>query len=169
MSERQPYSPPESPVKDFGQQRPQPVKGIALGTLADLGGSILMSITLSIIFSIQLASQGMSPEEIKATLSSLSPTSGLSLIAGALGAGFSVLGGYVCATYARKDIYGCAVIMALIVNVIGFLLGGDHQSLAMSVLMVAITFVAVLFGAWLYGRKHPEHDRYRDAQGNNDV
>lgn len=165
MNDRQPYSPPEAPVKDVGHGRPRPVKGIVMGTLTDLGGSILMSITLSIVVSIWLASQGMSPEQIKTTLENTSPTSALSLLAAALGIGFSILGGFVCATYARKDIYGCALIMALVVSVIGYLLGGNRQSLAMSALMVLITFAAVVFGAWLYGRKHPEHDRYREGSG----
>jgi len=155
--ERQPYEPPRSDVQDVVPIRPRPVKGIVVGAVVDLGGTLVASIVLSVIVSFRLASQGMTPEEIQQALVNLSMTSGLSIFSMVLGTGFSVLGGYVCATYAKKDIYGCGVILGVIVCTAGIMMGGMQQSIAMDLLMVLVTFAAVLFGAWLYGRKHPEH------------
>ena len=157
--DQQPYEPPRSNVRDIVTTRPRPVFGIVMGAVVDIGGTIIAGIVLFILASVQLSSEGLTPEQIVATLTAMPLTSALSIAATLFGLLFSVLGGYVCASYAKKDIYGCAVILGIGVCVLGALLGGSQSSVLVDLLMYLITIAAVIFGAWIYGRNHVWDER----------
>jgi hypothetical protein len=152
--EQRPYAPPGSPVKDVGEVRSRPVLGIVLGVIVDIGGTLLSSLILSTIFAIKLLSQGATPEQIEETLIAPSLDSGYFFIGSAIGLVFSVLGGYVCSSLAKTSLYKWGIVLASVVCLFGFLLAGIPYSLGIGVILVVTTFGAVLFGVWLYVRKH---------------
>ena len=128
--------------------RGSPVKGMLFGVAVDIGGTLLAGITLGILWSIWLAASGVSAEQIEEATRNPDPTSPVSIASYAIGTAFSVLGGYVCARVARETEYRCAAVVAAISIAFGFVAGGG-PTFAMSVLMVATTLAAVMFGAWL--------------------
>lgn len=149
MSAPSPYRPPEAPVADQDRPRGSPVKGMIFGLLVDIGGSLLAGIVLTFVWAIWLGATGHDAKAIEAALTERpDPTSAFSLIANALGMGFSWLGGYVCARVARETELRCAGVVAGVGVAISPLFGLDLTSpfyLAMVVLGAAL----VMLGGWM--------------------
>jgi hypothetical protein len=150
---RQPYAPPRSEVEDVEEIRARPITGVVVGAIVDLGGTILAAIVLAVAYTAYLAAQGAAPEQIEQTLATAPAGSAYFNIATAIGLFFSALGGYVCASYTREHVYRAGLVLAMLVCVIGFLIGGGQHSQLFDTIVVAVTFAAVMFGVWWYQRK----------------
>jgi len=100
-----PYTPPGTPVKDPPDARRRSSLGaIALGLLADVGGSIAFGTVLQIVIGIVFAVGGAPPEAI----GELARSPGFQLVGVAIGLAFSVVGGYVAARFANHSEYANA-------------------------------------------------------------
>ena len=151
MSE-DPYESPRSRVADHAEATPRPLLGLVLGAAADLGGTLVAGFLVSVVYSMRMASQGMSPEEMTEALTNValdSPAGIVSLCAGML---CSVWGGYVCAGFASAAPFKWGGILATIMCVVGLLMGGGGYEAGVEVALLAATFAAVLAGVWL--REH---------------
>jgi hypothetical protein len=154
MSEsNQPYEPPRSRVADPVERAPRPILGLVLGATADIGGTLLAGIVVSVIYSLQMASEGMSPEEMTAALANMPMDSSMGIAALAAGLLCSVWGGYVCAGFAFAAPFKWGGILATIVCVIGLLMGGSGHEPGVEIVLLAGTFAAVLTGVWLRARR----------------
>ncbi len=126
------------------------MKGVVLGLLTDLGGTMLFSVALSIAWGMVLAAAGKSAQEIEATFANAADDPLLSALA--LGGGLlcSVLGGYVCERIARRGDYQAGAVLATVSAVLGLAMGGGSgTSLPMHALMVFLTVGSVLLGTRL--------------------
>src|SRR5690349_20937062 len=98
-----PYRAPTAAVRDPPPPPRSPILAMVAGLAVDIGGSMLASIVIGIVYAVVLASRGMAPEEVGKILTALDPSSGYFILSSAIGFGFSLLGGYVCARIARRD------------------------------------------------------------------
>jgi hypothetical protein len=144
-----PYAPPEASVQDQPSKPGSAIKAIALGLAVDIGGSLLSTIILAVIYGVALGAAGVKREDIAGTLQA-SATDSWFFYAGTLaGLGFSVLGGYVCARIARRSEMKFGAILAALSALTGFLLAGDEQQLGTVLSLTLVGFGAVIVGARL--------------------
>ncbi len=150
MSEsNQPYEPPRGRVADTAERAPRPILGLILGATADIGGTLVAGILVSVVYSMQMASEGMSPEEMAEALAKMPLDSPLGITALMAGLLCSVWGGYVCAGFAFAAPFKWGGILATIVCVVGLLMGGSGHEPGVEIALLAGTFASVLAGVWL--------------------
>jgi hypothetical protein len=104
VNEPNPYRAPEAPVRDpgAGPQRPTWV-AILAGLAADVGGTFLGSVVVTILFCVLLTGQGTAPDAVERQLADSAPFQVFSLL---YGLAFTVLGGYVAARVAdRRELW----------------------------------------------------------------
>ncbi|MEK8033123.1 hypothetical protein AACH06_20045 [Ideonella sp. DXS29W] len=142
-----PYTPPDSAVADQPQPPGSAWKAIALGLLTDIGGTMVASIVLAIVFGIVMGAQGQSVDEIEAAMSGQFLESWVGTISTLVGLGFSVAGGYVGARIVRRSELKFGAIQGVLANVLGFALSGSAGNDDRPFLLASISFVAVLAGA----------------------
>jgi len=154
-----PYDPPSAEVVDTPlADRPGSIwKGVVIGALVDLAGTLVAGIGLVFIYTLINAAPGMSPEAIAGLTNryyaeAMGFDSVWGLMGLALGSGFSVLGGYVCARFARRRWKPAALILGVVMAVFGIASGTGQISLPTNIAMGLSSLVFVWFGAWLYGR-----------------
>lgn len=147
MSES-PYRPPEAAVADPEARRGAPVKGMILGLVVDIGGSLLASFVLFFVWAIWLGMQGVEPEAIAETLAEPDPLSGFSFFAYIVGGVFSWLGGYVCARVAQETELRCAAVVGVISTLLALAMGWGLP-FGLHLFLTALTFGAVMLGGWM--------------------
>jgi hypothetical protein len=153
MSSPNPYAPPQAAVRDAPPGAGSAIKAVALGLLADIGGTFAASIMLMVGYGIVLGASGASVEEISAA-DLTSTDSWLFYVGGAVGLAFSVLGGYVCARVAKRNEMQLGAVTAIISAVIGLLLAADQYQLGTNLSMTLAAIIAVMVGARLGYRKN---------------
>ena len=152
MTDQDLYSPPKANLETPARIPPsRPIRGIVIGTLVDIGGTLLASMVLGFVLVATHVEQVRRPEEISALL--VSPP--WLQVAEFVGGLFSILGGYICARYARTWEYRYAGIMIFCEIVLPLVWTGAPLAKLSAMLMGA---VAVLAGAHL-GRRANQHDR----------
>ena len=149
-----PYRPPEAVVRDQDRPRGSPLKAVTLGVLADIVGTAAASVLLSFIYGIVLAAGGASAEEITEAAAHVDPGSALSIFGFVIGAGFSFLGGYVCARVAGRDELKWASVVAVISIGIGFLAGAQVYTAELNVLLAILGIGAVMAGGYAGARQN---------------
>jgi len=157
---KDPYSSPNSEVESESEsQRSGSLwKGIVIGGVADLGGTIAMSIILVIIYMVQVWSPEMTPESLEQvieqfTLDIASFDNAWSIISHAIGLGFSMLGGYVCAIFAREKWKKAILILAAILGGFGLLMGIDVYQFGVNLALLLLSVMAIYIGGWLRAGK----------------
>ena len=155
-----PYSSPSSEIeRDSESQRSGSLwKGILFGGLADVGGTMVMSTIMAIIYIARIWSPDMTPEYIEEVIKQyaqdLTSFSNIwSIISLVLGLGFSVLGGYVCAIFAREKWKKAVLILAAILSGYGLLAGSEYYQLGVNLALTLLSVIAVFFGGWLRAGK----------------
>lgn len=146
-----PYSPPSAKVADVGidAAKGSGVKAVLIGLLIDLGGSIVIGIVLTVIYSFQLAAAGLDEDEIMAAMSNI-PFDSWVFIAGAIiGCFCSILGGYVCARIARHSEYKFGNILSAISIIVGSLMVIEAYSLFAIFVLALMTWASVMVGVRL--------------------
>jgi len=143
------FKPPSAPVEDRPRGRGSAVKGVVFGLLADVGGTMLFGVVLSILWGIVLAAAGQSAQEIEASFANVDNDPLLSTLFLGGGVLCSVLGGYVCERIARRGDYRLGAVLALLSVLTGFVLGAPARSAPMTVLLVFLTIGSVLLGTRL--------------------
>jgi hypothetical protein len=149
-----PYRPPEAVVRDQDRPRGSPLKAVTLGVLADIVGTAAASVLLSFIYGIVLAAGGASADEITEAAAHVDPGSALSIFGFVIGAGFSFLGGYVCARVAGRDELKWASVVAVISIGIGFLAGAQVYTAELNVLLAILGIGAVMAGGYAGARQN---------------
>jgi MFS family permease len=141
-----PYDPPQTPVSDPEPQAGSPVKAVLLGLTVDIGGSLLASVALGIVYAVVLGSQGVEGEDLRQALEGVMQTGWGFAIGSAVGCAFSVLGGFVCARISRRRDYRLGWVQAGLSVAIGALLSAEGYSLLQQVLLGGVTVACVLIG-----------------------
>lgn len=149
MEHRSPYAPPASDLSTAEQPRGSPWKAVALGLLADIGGSIIAGLVVGITYAAMLAFSGTAQEDAMQAFAELDQNTTLNIAMYTVGGLFSVLGGYVCARVAKYNELRLGIIVAVGSALFGFLLGSREHGLAMEVLLWVATFGSVMLGAWM--------------------
>src|SRR3954453_17348364 len=126
-----PYAPPEASVHDEPLRPGSAFKAIAVGLVVDIGGSLIGTVLLALVYAAALGAAGVKHEDIAATLQASNGDS-LFFYAGILvGLGFSVLGGYVCARIARRAELKLGAILAALSAISGLGSAGDEPQLGL--------------------------------------
>ncbi len=141
-----PYTPPEARVADPENEPGSPLKAVGIGLAVDIGGSLMTSLVLGMVYGAMLAASGASAEEVTSALSNVSPYAWVSITGFAAGVGFSILGGYLCARIAQRSEYTLGGIMAAISTVIGMLASRHSDSPFAIFILVVAEFAAVMIG-----------------------
>ena len=149
-----PYAPPEATLDDLPPKPGSWFKAIALGLAVDIGGSLVATIILAVIYGVALGAAGVKREEIAAAMQASSSDSWLFYVGTLLGLACSVLGGYVCARIVRRSEMKYGAILAALSAISGLALAADEQQLGTLLSMTLLGFGAVLFGANLGLRKN---------------
>jgi hypothetical protein len=115
MTPEAPYASPKAELTEpestkYGSQ----VKAVLVGVVVDLIGTIVVALLVSALYGVILALRGLSPDEIELLIQNSSPISPLNLTLFALGAGMSVLGGYLCARIAKRREYFLALLTGVL-------------------------------------------------------
>ena len=126
-----------------------PVKAITIGVVVDIGGTSVLGIILVMIYSVLLASEGLSPEEIEDRLMNLDPHSTFSIISMILGGMVTVFAGYLCASIVNFSEYKYTFILGSISAAFGLMVGESHYSTLDNIFLTILTVMCALFGAWI--------------------
>jgi len=155
-----PYNSPNSELEnDSESQRSGSLwKGIVFGGLSDLGGTIIMSLLMGIIYMALNGSPDMTPDNMEKVINQYvedmaSFSNSWGYISLALGLSFSVLGGYVCVIFAREKWKKALLILAAILTGYSFLVGSEHYQFGVYLALILLSILAVFFGGWLRARK----------------
>jgi len=145
-----PYTPPSAPVRD---RQPEGAgstwKAVTFGVLADIAGTFLAGIVLLVVLGSVLVSRGASPEELDRALMQ---SDAYLMLAGVVGLGFTVLGGYVAARVANQREYYHGLLTGVVVLAFGELmtnLSPEGYPLAYRIIGDLLAIPAALFGAHL--------------------
>jgi hypothetical protein len=154
VSTPNPYAPPQAALKDAPPAAGSAVKAVVLGLLTDVGGTLAAVVLIMFVYGIVLGASGVRQEEIAAAVNVdfASTDSGWFYVGAAIGLGFSVLGGYVCARIARRSEMKLGAIMALLSAGLGLAMGSDQMQLGTNLSMTLATLIAVMAGA-RFGQK----------------
>lgn len=146
------YATPKANL-DQPLKKGSPVKAIIFGFLADIMGTLIFSFIFSMIFAIYLAAQGMNEEMIENYFLNIEPTSTVGIISTFIGLMFSVLGGYICARIAKHNEFVYATMLGIIVILFGLVMSAGIYSIIENIIMGAITFCAIMGGAFIYTKQ----------------
>ena len=154
-----PFRPPTAEVEtaEESKQRGSLWKGVLLGGVADFGGTLAMGTIMFIIFLVQIWSPEMTPEQMERVAEEytqlLSDFDNIwSLLGLVFGLGFSVLGGFVCAIFAKERWKNAVLILASILSVYGLLAGSEYYQLGVNIVLVILSFMSIYLGGWLRAR-----------------
>jgi hypothetical protein len=149
-----PYAAPDAKLADPAATPGSPLKAVTIGLLVDIGGSIVATLLLAVVYGIILGASGATQEEIEAA-TSVSTDSWFFYIGTLIGCAFSALGGYVCARIARQSEHRLGAILAGLSVLIGLLFTFDQYSLLMNAGLAIAGAAAVMLGIrWGYTRNH---------------
>jgi hypothetical protein len=156
-----PFEPPKSNVAGSGQA-PKPGsiwKGVVIGAVVDFGGTFVFSLVLFFVYAMLHSSANTSSEDIQAiaqqyTKELMQATTlwGMSSFAG--GSILSLLGGYLCARYARERWKSANSILGVGMGALGLISGGKYYSIGANLSLGILTFAIVYLGGWLREGRH---------------
>ena len=144
-----PYAPPDASVHDLPSKPGSPFKAVAMGLLVDIGGSLIGTIILAVLYGIALGAAGAKREEIAAAMQASATDSWFFYASTFVGLGFSVLGGYVCARIARRSEVKLGAILAALSAIAGLAFAGDGVELGTLLSLTLLGIGAILVGARL--------------------
>lgn len=128
------------------------IKAIALGVLADIGGSVLAGILLLSWFVGDAIAPDIPADEAEEIMRGLSQDGGFLTLSLLLGLAFTGLGGYVAARVARRELYLNAGLVGVISLVLGLLFGGPGP-FWFEVAGFLLIVPAALYGGYLADRQ----------------
>lgn len=128
------------------------IKGVALGVLADIGGSVLASILLLSWFVGDAIAPDLPPEEAERIMQRLAQDGAFLILNLLLGLAFTGLGGYVAARVAGRERYLNAGLVGVISLALGVLFGGQAP-LWFEVAGFLLILPAALYGGYLADRQ----------------
>jgi hypothetical protein len=154
-----PYQPPgsgfEKPPRDA--EPGSKFKAVLFGAATDIGGTILIGIPLTIGYSVLLAAQGQSAEEIQRAMDNTDPLSTFALISSIFGLLMSALGGFVCARTANVNSYSAVGIVSAISVGFGTIMGAGDYDWPVLLLLNMLSLMGIFAGGWWFIRKLNPH------------
>ena len=155
MSTPNPYSPPQSVVTEPPQKPGSAVKAVAVGLVADLGGTfagvLLFGILYMIVTAVSGAASGGNVEQLVAEAATTLTTgdSWPAYVNLLIGIACSVFGGYVCARIARHRELKLGAVLGALVTGVGALSGPGSGSVGLWLMLIVAGMSAIMAGAWL--------------------
>jgi hypothetical protein len=150
------YQPPRAKV-DARNGEPGPIpKAVAIGAIIDIGGTMLGSFALGLIYAVILGMQGQTAEMIQHALNNMDRWSVVGLAFTAMGTTMSMLGGFQCAVIANRTTYLAPGILSLVSVTFGAVMNDGSIELPELLFFSALTVAAILGGASLRIRKLTE-------------
>lgn len=149
MTSPNPFTPPGSKLEDRPNLAPgSPWTALAAGAIVDIVATIVGGAVLSIMFAMALAGSGVSTEEFSTQMLRQSGWTAFSLLATAIGAASSALGGYVCARIAKRNEARLGWILAGISTLLGLVFAGNESAFILDQVVVGalLTVIGVLVG-----------------------
>jgi hypothetical protein len=143
-----PYETPRSDVQRNEALPVRPVRGILIGLLIDLGGSILAVAAMTFAYAIYIGTQGASAAEIESAFTSTDPTSALGALHTLAGLGMSYLAGFFCLRISRGMNLRYPMVLAIILLVLTVGTGVAWNLMDLSTLLA---LAALSFGSTLLG------------------
>ena len=101
------------------------IKGIALGAIATIILDLIVAVVLMIIFGGHVFKSGMPAQQMAEALTAVARGNDFLIASLILGTLTTVVGGYIAARIAKKEIYLNSGIVGLIGMVLGVFLGGQ--------------------------------------------
>ena len=147
------YEPPRARLRADQREPGSIAKAVFVGSVIDIGGTMLGGIVLGLLYSIVLGIQGRSAAEIQQNLNTLDPMSPFGLVLMAMGTAMSALGGYQCAVIANRTTYLAPGIMSIVSVASSAMLSGGQTELPTLLFLSGLTVAAILGGASFYIRK----------------
>ena len=148
------YRPPKADVADPPRGPGSSFKAVFLGLLVDVGGTLLASALMGVVYSTYLAAQGVELDDIQDRLREGFQEGWGFALAAAVGLGFSFLGGYVCARIARRRDLTPALVLSALSVAIGLLLGAPgNYAVGETISLSALTVLSIFAGARLGMRR----------------
>ena len=126
------------------------LKAVLIGLAVDIGGSLLLGIVIGIGFALSTGLFELPRAEFEATILALPSNPWYLALDGVLGAGMTLVGGFVCGRIAGQAAIRAGVIFAAVGVVLGLLGSLAHPAwlnVLFSVVTVACTMIGVRFGA----------------------
>ncbi len=123
---------------------------VIIGLLIDIGGSVLMGFLVVIFYGIFLSMQGKTIEQIGRALSAINSNTIATIILYSIAFSLSLLAGYICARIVDYREYSCALIVAVISSLYGFIVRIGTYSLILSFGLSIIAFTCVMLGSFVY-------------------
>ncbi len=147
------YTSPESSLSTQPLKQGTTLKGVAWGTLTDIGGTIIFGIIAGVVSGLVLSSQGLSMDEISEIMINVDILSfwGISTII--IGLLISFYAGYVCAKRSGEKVISSTTILCLISSLFGLSAGIDTFSFIENTLLTILTIGAIVFGAYKYTQR----------------
>lgn len=154
MSEPNPYRAPDAKVADPGRgRRRSTLAAVAAGLAADVLGTLVGSVAVTLALGVFLAARGVAPEEMERALAA---SGAFQVFSVAFGLAFTALGGYVAAKVANRRELWHGMVLGLASLAVGelyiALAGADMepwQRIASWLLIVP----AGIYGAFVYRKR----------------
>jgi hypothetical protein len=151
--EKNVYAPPGAELKEVIERTPRPKTAIVVAALFDITLTIVMTAVVGIGYGIYLVSTGSSPEEIQSAAQTMTENTGFRAITSFLGLLVSIMAGYLCAHLAVRNVYRNAALCGVLLTLFVRLVNLEPKLTLTDLALVAVSFMALLFGAWLYVRR----------------
>ena len=150
MGHEDPYRPPTARLSPGAADTlGSPLIAVLVGLVVDIGGTLLTNPVIGVAYATHLAASGMQPEQIVQVGRPLADNPVFTAIEVAVGLGFSVLGGYLCARIVGRDEYRWATVMAVLELLVGLAFTGEDHAIGFELAMFVLSCCAVLSGAWV--------------------
>jgi Na+/H+-translocating membrane pyrophosphatase len=154
VSEPNPYRAPGAPVSDpRPERRGSTFAAIAAGLTADVFGTFVGSIVVTIVLGVWLAGQGVATEDMHAFMGD---SGGFQMFSLLFGLAFTVLGGYVAARVAnfRELWHGMVLgIASLVFGELYIAIAGADVALWQRMASWLLMLPAGIYGAFLYRKR----------------
>ena len=156
MLTNNPFEPPKSNIADPSQPtKPGSIwKGVVIGAVVDFGGTFIFSLLLFFVYALLHGSANMSAEDVQTigqqyTKELVQATTLWGILSFAIGSMLSLLGGYLCARYAKERWKLANSILGVGMGALGLFSGGKYYSLGANLSLGILTFAIVYLGGWL--------------------
>lgn len=147
-----PYEPPRSNLQRRDTEPGSIPKAVAIGVAIDIGGTLLASFAVALIYGGILGARGYDEEAIAAEFQQIEVWSAYGILAGAIGLSISAFAGFHCARIANRNDYLAPGIMAMISCAFGAAISAGAHSHMTLIVLSALSVIAVLTGAWAYNK-----------------
>lgn len=139
-------------------------KAVLLGVATDIGGSLALSVVLTLLLGFWLATQGTPTDNLDEAMMEASHSGAFLLVSVAAGLALTVLGGYVAARMAREHEAFHAGMVGVIATAFGLLFFGQAP-IWIDAANLLVVVPAALYGGHLAQRRRQLGDAARTDDG----